>query len=31
MEKEADGWKIVNVSAFWDAASKVSVDSLKIE
>ncbi len=31
MEKESDGWKIVNVSAFWDVAPKVSVDSLKIE
>lgn len=30
MEKEADGWKIVNVSAFWDVAKKVSADSLKV-
>ncbi|MEZ4827787.1 MAG: hypothetical protein R3C61_16105 [Bacteroidia bacterium] len=31
MEKEADGWKIVNVSAFWDVAPPIPVDSLKIE
>ncbi|MES2774626.1 MAG: hypothetical protein V4722_10600 [Bacteroidota bacterium] len=30
MEKQADGWKIVNVSAFWDAKSKIPVDSLKL-
>lgn len=28
MEKQKDGWKIVNVSAFWDAAPKISFDSL---
>lgn len=28
MEKEADGWKIVNVAAFWDTEKKVMVDSL---
>lgn len=28
MEKEADGWKIVNVSAFWDSQLKISADSL---
>ena len=31
MEKEADGWKIVNVTTFWDIAPKVSVNSLKME
>lgn len=31
MEKETDGWKIVNVSAFWSVMPKISVDSLKIE
>ena len=31
MEKESDGWKIVNVSAFWDVMPKISVDSLRIE
>ncbi|MBK8506088.1 MAG: hypothetical protein IPL46_30155 [Saprospiraceae bacterium] len=31
MEKESDGWKIVNVSAFWDAEPKILTDSLKIE
>ncbi len=31
MEKEADGWKIVNVSAFWDVKPKVHVDSLHVE
>lgn len=28
MEKESDGWKIVNVSAFWDVAPKVAADSI---
>lgn len=28
MEKEADGWKIVNVTAMWDIEPKISVDSL---
>lgn len=31
MEKEQDGWKIVNVSAFWDSKSKVHADSLMLE
>ena len=30
MEKEADGWKIVNVSAFWDTQPKIRFDSLQI-
>lgn len=30
MEKEDDGWKIVNVSAFWDAKTKIPVDSLQL-
>jgi hypothetical protein len=30
MEKEIDGWKIVNVSAFWDTKPKISSDSLKM-
>ncbi|MBN8682950.1 MAG: hypothetical protein J0L99_09855 [Chitinophagales bacterium] len=30
MEKQADGWKIVNVSAFWNAKSKIPVDSLQL-
>ena len=29
MEKEADGWKIVNVSAFWGAAPQVPIDSIQ--
>ena len=28
MQKEKDGWKIVNVSAFWDIAPKIAADSL---
>jgi hypothetical protein len=28
MEKEASGWKIVNVSALWDTGPKVHADSL---
>lgn len=31
MEKEGDAWKIVNVSAFWDAKTKIPVDSLKLD
>ena len=31
MEKEADGWKIVNVSAFWDTDPKVHADSLELD
>ena len=31
MEKEAAGWKIVNVSAFWDSKRKVHTDSLELE
>ena len=30
MEKQNGGWKIVNVSAFWNSKTKVPVDSLKI-
>lgn len=30
MEKDSDGWKIVNVSAFWDTEDKVPADSLKL-
>ncbi len=30
MEKETDGWKIVNVSAFWDTEPKIAFDSLQI-
>ncbi len=30
MEKEADGWKIVNVSAFWDTGDDIPFDSLQI-
>lgn len=30
MEKEAGGWKIVNVSAFWDTGKKIAADSLKL-
>lgn len=29
MQKEADGWKILNVSAFWDSKNAVPADSLK--
>jgi hypothetical protein len=29
MEKKSDGWKIVNVSAFWDATSHIPADSLQ--
>ncbi len=28
MEKESDGWKIVNVSAFWEVSPKVVRDSI---
>lgn len=31
MEKESDGWKIVNVSAFWDTDPKVHADSMHIK
>lgn len=31
MEKNEDGWKIVNVSAFWDTEYKIPFDSLKIK
>ena len=31
MEKADDGWKIVNVSAFWNSNRKIPVDSLKPE
>jgi hypothetical protein len=30
MEKQADGWKIVNVSAFWDTEGDIPADSLHI-
>lgn len=29
MQKEADGWKILNVSAFWDSKNAIPADSLK--
>lgn len=29
MQKEPDGWKIVNVSAFWDSRHAIPADSLK--
>lgn len=29
MEKEKDGWKIVNVSAFWDTESRIPYGDLK--
>lgn len=28
MHKTADGWKIVNVAAFWNTINKVSIDSI---
>lgn len=31
MEKSQEGWKIVNVSAFWDTQSKIPFDSLQIK
>ena len=31
MEKNEEGWKIVNVSAFWDTQSKIPFDSLQIK
>ena len=31
MEKQDDGWKIVNVSAFWDTERKIPFDSLQIK
>ena len=31
MEKNEDGWKIVNVSAFWDTQLKIPFDSLQIK
>jgi hypothetical protein len=30
MEKEDDGWKIVNVSAFWDGQKAIPFDSLQV-
>jgi hypothetical protein len=30
MEKDEEGWKIVNVSAFWDTQAQIPFDSLKI-
>lgn len=30
MEKDEEGWKIVNVSAFWDTQLKIPFDSLNI-
>jgi hypothetical protein len=29
MEKQADGWKIVNVSAFWSTEDRVPIDSIQ--
>jgi hypothetical protein len=29
MEKKTDGWKIVNVSAFWDTQAEIPFDSLR--
>ena len=31
MEKNEDGWKIVNVTAFWDTEPKIAFDSLQIK
>jgi len=31
MEKDSEGWKIVNVIAFWDTQPKIPFDSLKID
>jgi hypothetical protein len=31
MEKSEDGWKIVNVSSFWDTQPKIPFDSLQIK
>jgi len=31
MEKDEDGWKIVNVTAFWDTEPKIAFDSLQIK
>lgn len=31
MEKDQTGWKIVNVSAFWDAKNNIPFDSLKLK
>lgn len=31
MEKDAEGWKIVNVSAFWDTEPKIPFDSLNVK
>lgn len=31
MEKNEDGWKIVNVSAFWDTQSKIPFDKLQLK
>lgn len=30
MEKQADGWKIVNVTALWDSKNTIPFDSLKL-
>lgn len=30
MEKDEEGWKIVNVSAFWDTQQEIPFDSLKL-
>lgn len=30
MEKQTDGWKIVHVSAFWNAKSKIPLDSIQL-
>jgi hypothetical protein len=31
MEKDKEGWKIVNVSAFWDTQARIAFDSLQIK
>jgi len=30
MEKQSDGWKIVNVTALWDTEAKISIDSIPL-
>ncbi|NIJ53824.1 hypothetical protein [Dyadobacter arcticus] len=29
MEKQADGWKIVNVTSLWDSKTRIPIDSIK--
>jgi hypothetical protein len=31
MEKDAEGWKIVSVAAFWDTEAKIPFDSLQVK